>query len=253
MNEELKRASFEKRLCAFLIDHVALTVFLMIGLFGFAWDYLQTSIEYVLPVFMLVVLICYCSKDIFGGAGLGKRVMGLAVRSSEDAELTPSPFKLFLRNILTFVWPLEVIMLLCSNDKRKIGDRIAGTDVYAISQKIRPAVVIAVVISLLVVFASSLVLVVNSILRNHESYMIAIAHIESSEEVRSIVGDITRFGFFTSGSLSTNTSGFGEAVYTIRVAGEHSTMRVRDSLIELPMKAGRLLEFDIIDINCKVY
>ena len=237
MNEGLQRAGFEKRCVAFLIDHVILSIIMTIGLFGFAWDLLQTAFELTFLVVMLVIFMFYFSKDIVGGASIGKRVMGLAVRSNDNADLTPSYLLLFLRNIPIVVWPIEAIALLCSDNYRRIGDKLAGTAVYTVSPKVTPRAIVAVVISLIAAFALTLTITVTMVMRNHESYRVAISYIEASEEIKSITGDITEFGFFISGGFST-INGYGDADYSIRVRGEFGSARVRVRLESTPISEG---------------
>jgi len=132
MNGELKKASFEKRLGAFIIDHIILSLISTAVFFLYCFKNINQNAENffsAFPIYMVIVIFIYCFKDIVGGASLGKRIIGLTVRSNNDSKIKPSVFKLFFRNVFSFVWPVELITLLCS--KRKFGDRIFGTDVYS--------------------------------------------------------------------------------------------------------------------------
>jgi uncharacterized RDD family membrane protein YckC len=232
--EELQKAGFGKRLGAFLIDHVILAVILVGGFFSLVMQQEPEKMLYYFPVLMLVGAVFYCLKDIFGGASIGKRTVGLAVRSGENSELIPSPGKLFLRNILTFVWPLELIVLLSSKSKRKLGDTFAGTDVYSISKKVKPALIIIVAIIVVAAFAGSITL----LLKNDDSYKTAITYIENNEDIRSVVGDINGYGFFVQGGLS-YSGAYGKAEYTIKVLGDSQSLYVR---IVLEKERGRYWE-----------
>jgi hypothetical protein len=97
--------------------------------------------------------------------------------------------------------------------------------VYESSRKVRPAALIVVAIAIVATLFISLFFGITSAMKNDESYRTAIAHIELSEETRSIVGDIDGFGFFVQGSVS-YTGGHGRARYVIRVLGERRTVDV---------------------------
>jgi len=245
VGEGLQQASFEKRLGAFLIDHFILTMVLVMGFMYIAWDSFENEPEQLFrlfPMFMLVAFVVYCSKDIFGGASLGKLTVGLAVRCSDDVELTPSGWNLFYRNVLSFLWPVELIALLCSRNKRKIGDNLAGTDVYSVSRKTKTAVIVVVAVLLVASFVFALVFGITAILKNDASYLTAISYIEASEEIKSVVGNITGYGFFVQGSLSIS-NGYGEADYYIRVIGDAGELSVA---VRLERKPG--MEWEIIDV-----
>ena len=124
-------------------------------------------------------------------------------------------------------------MLLCGKNKKKLGDSIAGTDVFSVSRKIKPAVIVITAILLFALFVSSLVFGVTAIMKNDGSYRTAISHIEANDEIKNIVGNITGYGFFVQGSLS-YTNGYGDADYRIRVLGNENTLYVTVSLTKVP-------------------
>jgi len=228
MNNDLRKAGFGKRLVAFLIDHIILSIVSVFGLLFFSWELFIDDpgrLFVVFPIFMLVAFFLYCFKDIVGGASIGKRAMGLIVRNVDDTETKPSMTKLFLRNILSFLWPLELLMILCSKDKRKIGDNLAGTDVYSVSRKIRAASIVIIALLSFIVFIASLVFGTTAIMRNDDSFRTAISYIEASEEIRDIIGDVTGHGFFVQGGISVS-GGRGSANFLIRVIGEKGDMPV---------------------------
>jgi len=132
MNTELQKADFGKRLAAFLIDHVVLCIIGAIGAPFLLWDVHINGFDrlwIVFPIFMFIIFFIYCFKDVIGGASIGKRIIGLVVICN-DATTAPPKKRLFLRNVFSFLWPLELLMMLCSKRKSKIGDMLAGTDVY---------------------------------------------------------------------------------------------------------------------------
>ena len=224
-NETLQKAGFGRRLGAFLIDHIALSIILVFGFIFLTIDdpFMMFSL---MPWFMLVALAVYCCKDIIGGASLGKRAMGLTVRCGNNPEAKPTIPRLLLRNIFTFLWPVEAIVLLATPDKRKLGDMIANTDVYIKAKKAKRVPTWIIVIATIAVFMFTMVIGVTVIIRGHESFSVATAHIEANEEIRDIIGDVTGFGFFVSGGVSASP-GRGNADFSFRVFGEDGSLNVR--------------------------
>ncbi|MBU1087767.1 MAG: RDD family protein [Candidatus Omnitrophica bacterium] len=80
----------------------------------------------ILTLFPVISLV-YCFKDSIYGISPGKYVVGIAVRTKDDFEKTPSLFLLFLRNISLIVWPLEILVLMFSKKKQRLGDLLAKT------------------------------------------------------------------------------------------------------------------------------
>jgi len=124
-----QKASFVKRLEAIAIDLVSLLI--LFGGYIFITDLLGRAVNF--PAFLMVSLAYMSLKDMIGAASVGKRIYKLRVRCANNPELTPSWYMLFLRNILAFLWPIELIVLMLT--KRKIGDYITKSDVYALPKK----------------------------------------------------------------------------------------------------------------------
>jgi hypothetical protein len=105
-----------------------------------------------------------------------------------------------------FHWEKRLLSIFVENNKLKI---------------IPTAIAFAVIIMIIAGF----VLLLIAGIKNSDSYQAAITYIESSYEIRSIVGDITELKF-RQGSISTYTGG-GNAEFTIRVIGERGSLNVR--------------------------
>ena len=129
MNNELIKANLSKRVGAFLIDYIVFTVISLCGINFFDNFGIGSTL------FISTISLCFCLRDIFGGAGIGRRVVGIAVRHNDNSELIPSSFKLFYRNLFIFAWPIELLSLLWYGTR--IGDNFAKTDVYITKQKKR--------------------------------------------------------------------------------------------------------------------
>jgi len=201
-----------------MIDFMIVFAIFAGGLF-FSWRYFAEGRVFVFPIFFLLVMIWYCWQDMRGG--IGRKIMGIAVRCRDNSNVTPSRFKMFYRNF--------------------IGDKRAGTAVYNV-KKVKPIKVAIIAIALPVFFVSSLTFGINTLFRNSDSFQVAASYIEANEEIRTIVGEITGYGFFVQGSVQL-TDGYGTAEYFIRVIGEENYLRVR---IWLERRPGR--NWEVIDI-----
>lgn len=244
---ELKIAGIEMRIGAFIIDHIIIVSVLVCPSIIFLFNHIQSDTAEawtMFPVLMLMAFLVYCLKDIINGASLGKRALGLTVRSNLDTSEVPSVPKLFLRNILTFVWPIEFLVLLCGAKKTKLGDQIAGTNVYMAYKKPKIAIIVVSAILAIAIFATSLLFGISSIFKNDDSYKMAVSYIEASPEVTNIVGNIESYGYIPNGSLN-YSGGYGQALYSIKVIGSKDTAYVH---IEMEKKLNK--DWEIVYFDC---
>ena len=97
--------------------------------------YLNMNFKYVYYncfVMSLLLSLFFC-KDIFGSQSLGKRYCKIIVVSSIDKQ-NISISRLIKRNIFVLIWPIELLLLIISNNR--IGDAIAKTKVVTINNNI---------------------------------------------------------------------------------------------------------------------
>ena len=242
----LKKASTASRLGAFIIDHVIITFILVAPsifiIFGGMNSEPYGLFVIVFPSIMIVAFFAYCLKDTVNGQSIGKRALGIAVRDRADTLQVPSVGRLFLRNILVFLWPIEFLVYVFSAEQTKIGDKLAGTDVYCISYKPKLLPIIITGVLVFVMFIGALVFGVMAIFRNHSSYQAAIQFIKTNPRVAELVGDIEGFGAFPSGSINTS-GGRGQAEFIIRVVGSEGTIRVHIQLVREPLRDWEVIEF----------
>ena len=74
-------------------------------------------------------------RDCLKGRSVGKRIMKLSVVPADNDRM-PLTARLFIRNVLIVIWPVEVALLLSGN--QRLGDRIAGTRVVECSKSNGP-------------------------------------------------------------------------------------------------------------------
>jgi len=234
-------------------------------------DSYESSMLFFILAFALIFLV-YGFRDIVKGQSIGKRVLGIGVRDIYDNFAVPSASRLFLRQIFSFIWPVEFLVLIFSSENKKIGDKIAGTGVYNLREyeqfiqyakrmeyikqtqnlehlqnveprpyieqyrpkKAKVAKIIIGVVLAVVIFVGALVFGITSIFRNHPSYHVAMDNIRRNTEIIAVIGEVQSFGFMPSGNLSTSP-GRGDANYTIRAIGTYGEVRV---FVELQMRGG---------------
>ena len=139
----LRKASVGHRLGAYFIDYFIITAFFSIFSLVFLFfpmlamadnpDSVGFPFRHFI-VLMVILLLAFGFRDSFKGRSIGKRLVGIGVRDSSDSFVVPSVGRLFLRQIFTFLWPIEFIALLLSDENRKIGDFIANTGVYNLQE-----------------------------------------------------------------------------------------------------------------------
>jgi len=134
-----------QRFLAFLIDHLIGCFIMGIIFWTVNWDSFvnPTDSNFMRPfeTFNSVLafgMIYYLLKDIRGGKSIGKRVLKIAVRDITNSDIIPGTFRLIIRNITTIIWPIELILIILA--QRKLGDKIARTQVIKISQQIQDGI-----------------------------------------------------------------------------------------------------------------
>lgn len=247
-HSELKTARIELRIGAYVIDHIIIILVITVPYLIFAFRNAQSDSAKILsmfPVQMYVAAVIYFLKDCVNGASIGKRVLGLTVRSTSDVTKVPSISKLVLRNIFTFIWPIELLFLICSSSKTKIGDKIAHTNVFQVDKKINvPAIIIAAILAVST-FVASLLFGISSSIKNDSSYQTALHYIEKNTEVSNLAGEIEGYGYWPNGNLTYGERG-GRASYTIKVIGSENTIYVH---VQLEKKSNQ--DWEIINFNLR--
>lgn len=85
-----------------------------------------------LPYLLTVGGLTLLSRDVFGRS-LGKFIMGLQIIDTKTNSRANSDQRL-LRNITTPFTIIEVLIYICRNDNKRLGDVLAGTSVEEIKK-----------------------------------------------------------------------------------------------------------------------
>ena len=228
--EQLQKPLFIRRLGAFLIDHFIFSLLIPIVLF-LDFDSVDFSSIFNKLIICISIFGLYCCKDIINGRSIGKRAFGLAVR--DDNFNVPKISKLIIRNIFTFIWPVELVLILASKQKQKMGDRLVHTDVFMVKKNNNILGMIVSIISVVITFICILILGIIQMIKNDDSYRVATNYIMTSSEIREVVGDDISFGCFPMGSIQ-YANGYGNSEFTIKVKGNKETISVHVVLTKNP-------------------
>ncbi|WMJ72043.1 cytochrome c oxidase assembly factor Coa1 family protein [Cytophagaceae bacterium ABcell3] len=244
-------ASRKRRFLALLIDHFTITFFIVAASFMFTeqgqFDNDNINKTYGTLTFIFSIgLLFYFAKDSLKGISFGKWVLGIMVRRENDPLLAPSTIKLFVRNLMIVLWPVELLVLAFSKEKKRIGDKLAGTIVLNNpdkSQKLPRIIAVAGVGSVFFIFT---LFFTAHTMKGSDAYKLAVQEIESNEDIIQVVGSIEGYGMLPAGNISI-TNGLGEAELQIKVIGSKKVLNIQVVLEKEPNEDWKLLDIQIID------
>lgn len=127
----------QKRLVAGMVDFLVASMLQAVLMIPFVMVPVSQGGIDVLPRVLLVTLVSVLYlvvRDNFGAKSLGKRIVGLSVICT-STKATATPVQRLIRNTPWILGPLEPIVLLATG--KRIGDRIAGTEVGVCPTSIR--------------------------------------------------------------------------------------------------------------------
>ncbi len=221
---QLLRSSRKRRIAAFILDHVIMTflivsiIFLILGP-GYL-DNTNSENTFLTILFGIIIgLGIYISKDCYKGISIGKWILGIMVRDENNRNEVPTFGRLFLRNLFIVVWPIEFIVLALSDDKKRIGDKVAKTIVLKNPNKPEKLPRVLSLIGIGVMFFVFLMVFVGSALKSSEAYTLATKEIEKSTEIINETGGIVGYGFMPTGNINV-TGNEGQAQLSITVKGK---------------------------------
>ena len=215
-----------RRIGAFILDQFLITIIAMIPfMIGFSnlvndFDYFFT----IFPISLGICVIAYLCKDIFGSRSLGKRVFNIYVVEHEDINNRPKIYSLILRNVTTFLWFIEFFAMIFDENGRRIGDKLAKTQVVGHQGKFILKIIM-IIVFICALFFSGLFLGITQLIKHDGSYQTAVAYIKTHDEIKAEIGDVQGFGNFPSGSIVyTNASGVADL--HIKVVGSQNSIVV---------------------------
>jgi len=134
--ERQSPAPIWKRVIAGCIDYLFIWLLLLMPLKLLLFGDIDNEIDFArtrIGAFSLqlrlvaVWLFPFCLRDLFGGRGLGKWLVGIRVVDAADLSSTPSVGRLLLRNVTIWISPVGLFSAHMHPDRMRFGDRLAGT------------------------------------------------------------------------------------------------------------------------------
>ncbi|SDH55314.1 RDD family protein [Winogradskyella thalassocola] len=237
-NNQFQLASRKRRIAAYIIDHFAMSFLIVsITFLALGSDFLNEPDFTTITATMLVVLlpgfVVYFGKDAIKGISIGKWIMGIMVRDEANSENVPSFGKLLFRNLFLIIWPVEFIVLAVSNEKKRLGDKVAKTIVVKNPNKPSKTPRVIALIGIGIVFITFMVLFTGSAMKNSNAYKIAVENIEQNQKILDETGGITGYGMIPTGSINIS-NGYGEAQLKIKVLGKDNDLSVGAYLTKQP-------------------
>lgn len=245
IEQNFKTTSIEKRLLAFILDTLiswVLTVVIygiVIAVKGYSE---QLIVKYIFDMSLMNAFFIVM-KDAFGGASIGKRIVKIRVAKVSSVDEKPSILALILRNALLMVWPIELISLLLSKDKRRLGETLTGTqvvDLKSVSSKWLIPTFIAVGALAMTIFVAALFIGITAQFKNEASYLTATNYIEHDAKIVELTGGVVGFGQIPTGSISVS-NGRGSANLNIKVIGKLKNINVYIELAKSPNETWRVV------------
>lgn len=220
---EYTLASRKRRIVAFMVDHIFLSflcvglVFLLLGA-DFVDSVNPFRILFALLTGLFIGLFLYISKDSIRGMSLGKWVMGIMVREDQNEQHIPSFGKLMLRNVPVLMWPVEAVMLITNDDKKRFGDKMAQAVVVNNPRKSNKWTRGGAMICIALAASFMVVLFFLSAIKQSSAYQTSIAYIEQDDQLLEQTGGIAGYGYFPRANIQTH-NGSGEASVQVTVKG----------------------------------
>lgn len=250
MNEEIEQkldlSSRKRRIAAFMIDHFALTflmvsiVFLVLGP-NFMDENNMENMTLIMLAVMLPGFFLYFAKDTCNGISVGRWIMGIMVRDEKSPPEIPSFGRLFLRNLLLIIWPIEFIVLATNPQKRRLGDKIAKTIVVKNPNKPKKLPRILALVGVGIAFFAFTFYFTGSAMKNSDAYKVAIHEIENNQEILKETGGIKGYGMMPTGNINIS-NGNGQAQLEIKVIGNDKDLNIAVYLTKEPNGEWKLIE-----------
>ncbi len=242
------KSSRKRRIAAISIDHFVVT-FIMVSLIftvlgpNFIDESNPSKMKTVMLAVMIPGFVLSFAKDSIKGISVGKWIMGIMVRDEDDINKIPSFGRLFLRNLLIIIWPIEFIVLATNTKKKRLGDMVANTAVVTNKEKPTRTPRILTLAGVAVLFSAFVFLFVGSAMKHSDAYKIAIREIEKNNQILSETGGINGYGMLPSGSVS-SSNGQGQAQFEIKVLG-----KTKDITVSVYLEKGQNGQWELIHLQ----
>ena len=242
--QTFEKANWIRRIVACLIDLFVL-VFLMLVIVWLVLGYDlfdRYDITFLKTRLLLILtagLVLFFLKDSFRSVGIGRWIMGITVRNESD-NLIPGFSRLLIRNLFIIIWPVEFIVLLANNEKRRIADKVAKTIVVKNPENRHILIRIGSLLLLVIGFFLFVNFYGGAIMTHSDAYYIAIDNIENNEKILEETGGISGFDA-VKGSIKMDNN-IGKAKFEFTVDGKENDVVVNVCLEKEPNQKWILKE-----------
>ena len=239
-------SSRKTRIAAFIIDYSVLT-FLMVSIVFLALgpNFMDENNMGKMTTTMLAVMLpgffLFFAKDSIKGISVGKWMMGIMVRDEKSPNEIPSFGTLLARNLFLIIWPVEFIVLATSQEKKRLGDKIAKTIVVKNPNKPKKMPRILSLAGVGIAFFAFTFLFAGTVMKNSNAYKVAVKEIGQNKEIQNETGGIKGYGMMPIGSINIS-NGQGQAQLEIKVLGNKKDLNVSTYLVKEPHGEWKLIE-----------
>lgn len=192
-------------------------------------------------IVMIIGFVLFFAKDSLKGVSPGKWMMGIMVRNKNNPNEIPSFKRLFVRNLLLIIWPVEFIVLVRNEQNQRYGDKSVETIVVKNPNKLSKVLRGLALIGLGVCFVGFVFFTATNAMKSSTAYQLALREIEMNEEILAETGDIKGFGKYPKGNLSTSGNQ-GQAQFEIKILGHQKDLDVFVYLIKEAEGEWKLIE-----------
>ncbi|KPU45766.1 cytochrome oxidase complex assembly protein 1 [Oxobacter pfennigii] len=159
--------------------------------------------------------------------------------------------------------------MLFNKKNQRTGDRLAGTAVVKLTEDSKHSEdeaiekynayigqqkddgasclkIIVIIIAIGILFFCTLFFGIISLIKSSSAYKEAIYQIQNNEKVLEQTGNIEGYGFFPTGSVSTN-NGVGNAEFVIKVKGSNKDVYVHTVLSKFLGSKWRIVSLEVLE------
>lgn len=247
-SDSYQKSSRKRRIAAFFIDHIVMTfVIVTVSFLVLGSNFIEEENpgRFIVSLFAVMIpgFLLYASKDSYKGISIGKWMMGIMVRDEKNTDEIPSYGRLLKRNLPVFIWPVEFIVLVTNNHKKRLGDKISDTIVVKNPDKPKQVTRILALVIVGILLFTLLFFIIGNTMKNSDAYKVAISEIEKNEQIISETGGIKGYGMMPSGSIS-SSNGYGQAQLEIKVLGNSKNINVNMYLEKKPDSKWEIIELE---------
>lgn len=198
-----------RRSIAFVIDVMLMVcaALFLYSLVGLAVPMDNGVMAMILVPFLLAGFVYVAGAPLLLTNSFGKYLLRIRV-ADEVGGGKPSAKQCLFRGLLLMLWPLEGLVVLVSKNKKRIGDRLAGT-LVVLEEGRRPGRIVRVVLAVVVLGVAFGVAMggMGMAARNTGLFKVAAGFVKQNVVDREVYGSPTGIGFLPQSVIMVKNSG----------------------------------------------